>query len=323
MKVHQRSQKCKRISKSYRPTTPQKERAQLEKSVATPIMDSTTYQVSIPNTLNEIDCPHPGCFKKMVPERTMYQMRKNLRKHFRSRHPLDRIIIDEEGELPQCIKCGLFSKSANTAEHWRAVDCTRQSIIRARYFRQHFEKPKAKKVEFNINGRKIKRVTEFKYLGRILHDSDDDQYACNRQLNRAKQKWARISKVLTTQGVDARVKGYFYKAIVQAVLLYGSESWCMTKAMIRKFKSFHLRVARYLSGKHIRPLEDGTWLYPVSEEVLEETGLFSIEQYIETRRATVFKYISKRPIYNECKQSKPGPTRGNRVVWWQQKNILE
>ena len=166
-------------------------------------------------------------------------------------------------------------------------------------------------------------MTEFKYLGRILHDSDDDQYACNRQLNRAKQKWARISKVLTTQGVDARVKGYFYKAIVQAVLLYGSESWCMTKAMIKKFKSFHLRVARYLSGKHIRPLEDGTWLYPVSEEILEETGLFSIEQYIETRRATVFKYISQRPIYNECKQSKPGPTRGNRVVWWQQKNILE
>ena len=53
----------------------------------------------------------------------------------------------------------------------------------------------------------------------------------------------------------------------------------MTKATVKKFKSFHMRVARYLSGRHIKPLEDGTWLYPVSEEVLEETGLFSIETH--------------------------------------------
>jgi hypothetical protein len=139
------------------------------------------------------------------------------------------------------------------------------------------------------------------------------------QLNRAKQKWARISKILTTQGVEPRVKGYFYKAIVQAVLLYGSESWYMTKATVNFFKSFHMRVARYLSGRHIRPLEDGTWLYPVSEEVLEETGLFLIETYIEKRRAMIFEYISRQPIYNKCKNSRPSPTGGNRVVWWQQK----
>ena len=86
----------------------------------------------------------------------------------------------------------------------------------------------------------------------------------------------------------------------------------------KKFKSFHMRVARYLSGKHIRPLEDGTWLYPVSEEVLKETGLFSIETYIEKRRAPIFEYMSKQPIYNMCKNSRPGPARGNRVVPWQQ-----
>ena len=202
--------------------------------------------------------------------------------------------------------------------HWATNNCIKSSVTRDRYFRQHFEKPKAKKVEYFINGQKIDRVKEFKYLGRILHEKDDDQYAAIWQLNRATQKWARISKILTTQVVEPRVKGYFYKAIVQVVLLYGSESWCMTKATVKKFKSFHMRVARYLSGKHIRPLEDGTWLYPVSEEILEETGLFPIETYIEKRRATIFEYISKQPIYNKCKTSRPGPIC-NRVVWWNQK----
>ena len=316
---HQSSQKCKKFAKSFHPTTPQKERVRFEKTVVTPMMDPTTYQVSIPNKSTETDCPHPGCCQIIPPARTTYQMRQHLRKHFRGRHPRDTIIIDEEGQLPQCTKCGLFSKSANTAKHWATSDCIKSSDTRNRWFRQHFEKPKAKKVDYFINGQKIDKVTEFKYLGRILHEKDDDQYAAIRQLNRAKQKWARISKILTTQGVEPRVKGYFYKAIVQAVLLYGSESWCMTKATVKKFKSFHMRVARYLSGRHIKPLEDGTWLYPVSEEVLEETGLFSIETYIEKRRATIFEYISRQPIYNKCKNSRPGPSGGSRVVWWQQK----
>ena len=60
---HQSTQKCKKLSKSFHPTTPQKERARFEKTVVTPMMDPTIYQVSIPNKSTEIDCPHPGCFK--------------------------------------------------------------------------------------------------------------------------------------------------------------------------------------------------------------------------------------------------------------------
>jgi hypothetical protein len=36
---------------------------------------------------------------------------------------------------------------------------------------------------------------------------------------------------------------YFYKAVVQAVLLYGSESWTVNEGIKRQFQSFHTRVA--------------------------------------------------------------------------------
>jgi hypothetical protein len=110
------------------------------------------------------------------------------------------------------------------------------------------------------------------YLGRILHESEDDSYAATRQLNRAREKWNRIARILTVQGVESRVKGYFYKAIVQAVLLYGIESWTLPKAKLREFNSFHNRVAHYLCKKHIAQLEDGTWCTPSRKEILEEVG---------------------------------------------------
>jgi hypothetical protein len=56
------------------------------------MVDPTTYQVSISNKSTEIDCPHPGCFKTIPPAYTMYQMWKDLRKHFRGKHPRDTII---------------------------------------------------------------------------------------------------------------------------------------------------------------------------------------------------------------------------------------
>ena len=60
-------------------------------------------------------------------------------------------------------------------------------------------------------------MREFKYLGRILHESEDDSYAASRHLKRAREKWNMIARVLTAQGVESRIKGYFYKAIIQAV----------------------------------------------------------------------------------------------------------
>jgi len=107
--------------------------------------------------------------------------------------------------------------------------------------------------------------------------------------------------------------GYFYKAIVQAVLLYGSESWTLSKDKLREFSSFHNRVARYLCNDHIRPLEDGTYYVPRTEDVLEKAGLFTIEHYIRLRRATVSNFVKERDIYNECKAQK---SMNNRTVWF-------
>jgi len=150
-------------------------------------------------------------------------------------------------------------------------------------------------------------------LGRILDETDDDSYALQRQLARARTKWGRIASVLRSQGVKPRAMGYFYKAVVQTILLYGSETWVVTDFLLKQLRSFHSRVARYITGRHIRQNADGTWFHPPTDDVLEEAGLRTIDEYIRRRRDTVRNFVRFRPIYEVCRRS---TAINNKAVWW-------
>ena len=84
---------------------------------------------------------------------------------------------------------------------------------------------------------------------------------------------------------------YFYKAIVQSILLYGAETWVISEPKMRKLRTFHRSCARFITNRFIRPAEDGqSWIYPDSAEVLEEAGLYEIEHYIQKRRDTISEF---------------------------------
>ena len=147
-------------------------------------------------------------------------------------------------------------------------------------------------------------------------DDDGDNQAAARQLTRAQEKWGRLSRVLTSEGTtgSAQICGYFYMAIVQAVLLYGSETWTLSESMLKQVESFHRRIARYLIGRHIRQFKDGTWHYPSSDGVLREAILFIIKEYIRRRRRTVGNFVEERPMLEACKQSTALSTNVNKVA---------
>ena len=125
------------------------------------------------------------------------------------------ICIPEEGQLPQCIRCGIFSRQANTAKHFQSSTCQRFAVRRDSIRRQRAQDLIAQNVSFTINGRAIEQVPRFKYLGRILDEEDDDSHALRSQLAKARKTWGRFSHVLRSQGVRPRVRGYFYKAVIQ------------------------------------------------------------------------------------------------------------
>jgi hypothetical protein len=70
--------------------------------------------------------------------------------------------------------------------------------------------------------------------------------------------WARVGQVLCGENVGPQIAAKFYKAVVQAVLLYGSETWNLTKLALARLEGFQVRVAYKMARKHSLGLfEDG------------------------------------------------------------------
>ena len=58
--------------------------------------------------------------------------------------------------------------------------------------------------------------------------TDDNKPEVVRNLARAKKVWSRISRILSREGTTHRVSGLFFKAVIQAVLLFRAETWVVT-----------------------------------------------------------------------------------------------
>ena len=65
-------------------------------------------------------------------------------------------------------------------------------------------------------------VTSFNDLGIILSEAGGDWPAVFSNIQRAWQKWARLNRVLSREGADARTSVHIYLAVVQSVMMYGS-----------------------------------------------------------------------------------------------------
>ena len=73
-------------------------------------------------------------------------------------------------------------------------------------------------------GTPMTSVTSFWYLGRTLLYSNDDWLAVEQNLCRAWGNWGQLAKILGREEADVRTVGRFYVAVVQVVLLFGSET---------------------------------------------------------------------------------------------------
>ena len=74
-----------------------------------------------------------------------------------------------------------------------------------------------------------------------------------------------------------------YNAVAQLVLLYGSESWVVTGAMLKVLGGFHHRVARRITGMTATCGAGKEWEYPPVVAELEASETHPIMEYIRRR----------------------------------------
>ena len=113
----------------------------------------------------------------------------------------------------------------------------------------------------------------------------------------------------------------FYTAVTQQVLLFGAESWVLTKRMESALDAFQGRAARRLTGRLPRRGRDGKWVYPSLAGALKEAGFVRARTSVLRRQNTVAQLIATRPILGLCEVTE---RRGGTWVpqrWWEQPSI--
>ena len=100
-----------------------------------------------------------------------------------------------------------------------------------------------------------------------------------------------MSKLLKRKGADPLQMERFYMAVVQAVLLYGSESWTITLRDMEAPEHFHKKAIRYMAGEHIQNDGLGEWQYPYHWKLYRLRGFKPINFYIQKRRGTLRQYF--------------------------------
>ena len=98
----------------------------------------------------------------------------------------------------------------------------------------------------------------------MLDRLDNDWPAVLRNIRKARQVWGRIGKFLRREGAEPAVSENNYRAVVQAVLLFGADTWVLLAPMMKRLEEVHVgflqQVTQKKSGAAVTPTPVGMFL---------------------------------------------------------------
>ena len=148
---------------------------------------------------------------------------------------------------------------------------------------------------------------------------DDNWPAVARKLVEARKSWGRLARIMSREGADKRVSGNFFKAVVEAVLLFGEETWVLTPRIERALDSFIHWTAHKITGNQPRRWGGGKWTYPPLKEAMREAGFDGIRKAVTRMQNMVAQYIATRPILDICERAtQRDGARVSRRGWYQE-----
>ena len=88
-------------------------------------------------------------------------------------------------------------------------------------------------------------VKEFRYLGTLLSRNCKDDSDVISRINKAGNAFGALRKcIFGNRSVNSVAKKSVYEGLILSILLYGSESWCITEKLFNMLRVFHNRCVR-------------------------------------------------------------------------------
>ena len=183
--------------------------------------------------------------------------------HFVHRHVQDIVVMLEEGNFsyPRCARCDMqVPRKALNGHRLGTKQCEKRVEQKQRRLAETETRGNLERA-FHAYGKPMEAVSEFRYLGLLLTATDNDWPAVAGNIKKARRSWGRLDRVLGREGSDPKVSRTFYVYVTQKVLLFGAETWVLTKNMEWSLDAFQGRVAGMLTRRQPRRGRDGKVLH--------------------------------------------------------------
>ena len=179
----------------------------------------------------------------------------------------------------------------------------------------HVNESKTKYISYNqpvsdlitLNGQKLDIVNDFLYLGSWINSVEKDVNV------RIAKAWTALHKmdIVWKSDLKKSIKISFFRATIESVLLYGSNSWTLTKALVKKLDGTYtrlLRAAQNVSWKqHMTNKQLYGELPNISAIIAERRTQFSGHCW-RSKEEVVHKLLLWEPNHGKRSRGRPAKT---------------
>eukprot|EP00590_Aulacoseira_subarctica_P011527 CAMPEP_0172420586 /NCGR_PEP_ID=MMETSP1064-20121228/6945_1 /TAXON_ID=202472 /ORGANISM="Aulacoseira subarctica , Strain CCAP 1002/5" /LENGTH=265 /DNA_ID=CAMNT_0013160611 /DNA_START=341 /DNA_END=1141 /DNA_ORIENTATION=+ len=158
-------------------------------------------------------------------------------------------------------------------------------------------------IQLNSNTNLIHFVQEFKYLGSIISNDLKEDNEIKARIRKAWSVIGAMKFILRNKDVDLNTKIFLYTTAPLQALLWGAESWSLSKTNLNALNVFHHSAIRWIIGKIVRQQEDslpkkllGSWLQCPRKQGHPQKSSRSL--YVAMLRSVIPDQISPEGKFN-------------------------
>ena len=135
-------------------------------------------------------------------------------------------------------------------------------------------------------------VKQFVYLGSLVTPNNDVSLEIQRRIQTANRCFFGLRKQLMSKHLSRQTKYIIYKTLIRPVLLYGSETWVLTKREENQLLVFERKVLRSICGPVI---ENGVYRRRYNFELEREFDSPIVINVVKTNRLRYAGHMIRRP----------------------------
>jgi len=135
-------------------------------------------------------------------------------------------------------------------------------------------------------------VENFKYLGVVLNEDNNDQIYLRERINNANKTYLMLQKFFKNKNLSKKLKLRLKNTVIDKTLTYASETWTLTKIDRKQLNIFERKVCRRILGP-VYDNEKENWRILTNKEIYARVKKPTIIETVRLNRLRWFGHVQR------------------------------